>query len=85
MTEQTTQIGGIAGDALKQAIDRIERLSEEVAAIRSDVKDVYLQAKGQGFDPKIIRQIVRLRKIERSEREEIEQLMDLYMAAIGEK
>ena len=77
------QIGGIAADALRQAIDRIERLEEEKKALAGDIKDVYAQAKSQGFDPKIIRQIVRLRKVERAEREEAEQLLDLYMAAIG--
>ena len=81
--QSANQIGGIAADALKQAIDRIERLEEEKKALSGDIKDVYAQAKSQGFDPKIIRQIVRLRKVERSEREEAEQLLDLYMAAIG--
>ena len=79
----TNQIGGIAADALKQAIDRIERLEEEKKALAGDIKDIYAQAKSQGFDPKIIRKIVSLRKVERSEREEAEQLLELYMAAIG--
>ena len=79
----TNQIGGIAADALKQTIDRIERLEEEKKALQADIKDVYAQAKSQGFDPKIIRQIVRLRKVDASEREETEQLLELYMAAIG--
>lgn len=81
--EKSTQIGGIAADALKQTIDRIERLEEEKKALSADIKDVYAQAKSQGFDTKIIRQIVRLRKIERSEREEAEQLLELYCSAIG--
>jgi uncharacterized protein (UPF0335 family) len=81
--QNTNPIGGIAADALKSAIDRIERLEEEKKALAADIKDVYAQAKSQGFDPKIIRQIVRLRKIESAEREEAEQLLDLYMAAIG--
>lgn len=81
--QSANQIGGIAADALKQAIDRIERLEEEKKALSGDIKDIYAQAKSQGFDPKIIRQIVRLRKVERSEREEAEQLLELYMAAIG--
>ena len=85
MTDQESQnqIGGIAAEALKQAIDRIERLEEEKKALQGDIKDIYTQAKSQGFDPKIIRQIVRLRKVERQEREEAEQLLELYMAAIG--
>ena len=81
--QSTNQIGGIAADALRQCIERIERLEEEKKALSDDIKDVYGQAKSQGFDPKIIRQIVRLRKVERSEREETEQLLELYMAAIG--
>jgi len=81
--QSTNQIGGIAADALRQTVDRIERLEEEKKALGADIKDVYAQAKSQGFDPKIIRQIVRLRKIERTEREETEQLLELYMAAIG--
>ncbi len=82
--EQTSsQIGGIAADALRQAIERIERLEEEKKALQGDIKDVYSQAKAQGFDTKIIRQIVRLRKMEDHEREETEQLLDLYKAAIG--
>ena len=85
MTDELSgnQIGGIAAEALQQAIDRIERLEEEKKALSADIKDVYAQAKSQGFDPKIIRQIVRLRKVERTEREEAEQLLELYMAAIG--
>lgn len=78
-----SQIGGIAAEALRQIIDRIERLEEEKKALAGDIKDIYAQAKSQGFDPKIIRQIVRLRKVEQTEREEAEQLLDLYMAAIG--
>jgi uncharacterized protein (UPF0335 family) len=81
--QSSNQIGGIAADALRQTIDRIERLEEEKKALSADIKDVYAQAKSQGFDTKIIRQIVRLRKVERSEREEAEQLLELYMAAIG--
>jgi len=81
--DNNPQIGGIAADALKQTIDRIERLEEEKKALAADIKDVYSQAKSQGFDTKIIRKIVSLRKIEASEREEAEQLLELYMAAIG--
>jgi len=81
--ESTNTIGGIAADALKQCIDRVERLEEEKKGITSGIKDVYAQSKSQGFDPKIVRKIVSLRKIERSEREEQDQLTELYMAALG--
>lgn len=85
MTEEQNSgsVGGIAAEALRQFIERIERLEEEKAALQADIKDVYAQAKSQGFDTKIIRQIVRLRKMEDHEREETEQLLDLYKAAIG--
>ncbi len=81
--QNSNQIGGIAAEALRQTIERIERLEEEKKALQGDIKDVYAQAKSQGFDTKIIRQIVRLRKMEDHEREETEQLLDLYKAAIG--
>jgi uncharacterized protein (UPF0335 family) len=81
--QSSSQIGGIAAEALRQIIERIERLEEEKQALQGDIKDVYAQAKSQGFDVKIIRQIIRLRKMEDQEREEIEQLLDLYKAAIG--
>ena len=83
MTEGTNQIGGIAADALRQCIERIERLEEEKKALSEDVRDIYVQAKSPGFDPKILRQIIRLRKLDRTEREEAEQLLDLYLTAIG--
>ena len=75
--------GGIAADRLKSLIERIERLEEEKKAIAGDVKEVYAEAKSSGFDTKIIRQIVRLRKMEAHDREEQEQLLDLYKQAIG--
>lgn len=81
--QKSNQIGGIAADALRQAIERIERLEEEKKALQGDIKDVYSQAKSQGFQVAIIRQIVRLRKMEDHEREETEQILDLYKAAIG--
>lgn len=82
--QSSSQIGGIAAEALRQFIDRIERLEEEKKALSADLKDVYSQCKGQGFDTKIVRKIVALRKRDRQEREEEEQLLDLYLAAIGE-
>lgn len=81
---ETSAIGGIAAEALRQSIDRIERLEEEKRALSEDIKEVYAQAKSQGFDTKVIRKIVSLRKQDRQEREEQEQLLELYLAAIGE-
>ena len=82
--QQNSQIGGIAADALRQFIERIERLEEEKKALSADIKDVYAQCKSQGFDTKIIRKIVSLRTKDRQEREEEEQILELYLAALGE-
>lgn len=76
-------VGGIAGDRLRQFIERIERLEEEKAAIAGDIKEVYAEAKGAGFDTKIMRQLVRLRKMDANDRQEQEQVLELYKAAVG--
>lgn len=81
--DSSNQIGGIAAEALRQFVERIERLEEEKKALSADIKDVYSQCKSQGFDTKIVRKIISLRKMEDQEREEIEQLLDLYKAALG--
>ncbi|MGK9168242.1 DUF2312 domain-containing protein [Inquilinus limosus] len=78
-----SDVGGIAADRLKSFIERIERLEEEKAGIAGDIKDVYAEAKGTGFDVKIIRQIIRLRKMEQDDRREQEELLDLYKQALG--
>ena len=75
--------GGVAGERLKSLIERIERLEEEKAALAEDVREVYSEAKGSGFDIKIMRQIVRLRKLDSSDRQEQEAILDTYMAALG--
>src|SRR5262249_37066557 len=72
-----------AGDQLRTIVERIERLEEEKAEIATDIREVYAEAKGNGFDPKTIRQIIRLRKMEHAEREEHEALLDIYKAALG--
>lgn len=77
------QPGGIAADQLKSFIERIERLEEEKKALAEDIKDVYAEAKGSGFDPKIMRQIIKLRKMEQHARKEQEELLTLYAHAIG--
>ena len=78
-----SQVGGIAGEALKQYVDRIERLEEEKKGIAADIKDVYAQAKATGFDVKTLRKVIQRRRIERAELEEQEQLIDLYENALG--
>ena len=68
---------------MRSFIQRIEKLEEDKAAVGEDLKEVYAEAKGVGFDTKIIRQIVRLRKVEVEKRRENDELLDLYKAAIG--
>lgn len=75
--------GGIAKDRLRSFIERIERLEEEKAALSGDIREVYAEAKGTGFDAKIMRQIVKLRKLDNAERQEQEALLDLYKQAVG--
>ncbi len=78
-----TDGGGIAAQRLRSSIERIERLEEEKAALAADIREVYAEAKGDGFDVKTMRQIVRLRKLDSSDRAEQEALLDLYKAALG--
>jgi len=73
----------IAGDRLRSIVDRIERLEEERKALGSDIKDIYAEAKSAGFDIKVLRQLIRIRKQEPAEIEEQETLLDLYRRAIG--
>ena len=68
---------------LKSFIERIERLEEDKAAVSNDMKEVFLEAKGEGFDVKILRKVIRLRKQDKVKREEEEALIDLYLSAIG--
>jgi uncharacterized protein (UPF0335 family) len=77
------EVGGIAGERLRAFVERIERLEEEKAALAADIREVYAEAKGTGFDVKTMRQLIRLRKMDRSDRQEQEHLLDLYKRAIG--
>ena len=70
-------------DRLRLLIERIERLEEEKKGIADDIRDVYMEAKAVGYDPKIMRQIVRLRKMKPDDRSEMEMLLDTYKAALG--
>ena len=76
-------VAGVTGDQLKSYIERIERLEEEKAALAADIREVFAGAKAEGFDTKIIRQILKLRKMEDNDRREQEELLEIYMAAIG--
>jgi uncharacterized protein (UPF0335 family) len=72
-----------ADDRLRLLIERIERLAEEKQGIADDIKDVYAEAKAVGYDPKILRAVIRLRKMKPDDRAEMETLLDTYMAALG--
>jgi uncharacterized protein (UPF0335 family) len=74
---------GIAGAQLKSFIERIERLEEEKQALGEDIKEVYAEAKGTGFEPKIMRQILKIRKMDKDEHDEQESLLDIYKRALG--
>ncbi len=76
-------VGGIAAERLRSFVERIERLEEEKAALGADIREVYSEAKSVGFDSKIIRQVIRLRKLDGSDRREQEELLDLYKTALG--
>lgn len=78
-----TDPGGVAADQLRAFVERIERLEEEKKVIADDIKDVYAEAKGNGFDVKILRTVISLRKKQPHEREEEEAVLDLYMHALG--
>ena len=75
--------GGLSAEHLRQYIERLERLEEEKKNIADDIKDVMAEAKGNGFDVKTIRQILKLRKVEAAELEEQEYLLDTYKRALG--
>jgi len=76
-------LNSAAQSQLKSVIERIERLEEDKAAVSIDLKEVYAEAKGNGFDVKILRKVVRLRKQDKAKRLEEEALIDLYLSAIG--
>jgi uncharacterized protein (UPF0335 family) len=82
-SDTNSDVGGIAADRLRSIVERIERLEEERKALASDIKDIYAEAKSAGFEPKVIRQIISIRKKEPAEVEEQETLLDLYRRALG--
>jgi uncharacterized protein (UPF0335 family) len=76
--------GGVAAERLRSFVERIERLEEDKAGIANDIKDVYLEAKGEGFDTKVLRKVIGLRKKDPQQRREEDELLELYLSAIGE-
>lgn len=83
MAEHPDVMTAAAQGRLKTIIERVERLEEDKAAVAEDLKGVYAEAKGEGFDTKILRKVVRLRKMDKVKRDEEEALVDLYLSAIG--
>ncbi len=83
MDDAAFQTDSVAADQLKSFIERIERLEEEQAGIAGDIKEVYSEAKGNGFDTKVIRKIISIRKKDYAERQEEEAILELYMQALG--
>ena len=77
------EVRGIAADRLRQFIERIERLEEERKGLGGDIREVYSEAKALGFDPKIMRQIIKLRQMDNNELQEQEALLDTYKHALG--
>ncbi len=76
-------VGGVAGAQLRSYIERVERLEEEKAALSADIREVYAEAKGNGFDPKTMRQLIRLRRMDQTDRAEQEALLEIYKSALG--
>lgn len=76
-------VGGVAGKRLQSFIDRIERLESEKSELAEDVKEIYAELKSVGFDPRIVKKIIRLRKVEIEKRREEDELLELYKSAIG--
>lgn len=78
-----TDVGGVSAEQLRSFVERIERMEEEKKALLADIKEIYDEAKGNGFDVKILRQIIRLRRMKEHDREEQETMLDVYKRALG--
>lgn len=83
VTEEEIKAGGVAVDRLRSIVERIERLEEERKALGDDIKDIFSEAKSAGFDPKVLRQLIAIRKQEAAEVEEQETMLDIYRRALG--
>ena len=78
-----TDVGGIAGDQLRSYVERIERISEDRDGLTADIAEVFAEARSAGFDVKIMRQVLKLRKMDKDDRDELETVLDLYLRALG--
>lgn len=81
--DKKAKAGGIAGEALRAYIERVERLEDEKRALAGDIREVYAEAKGNGFEPRIMRKLVSLRRMTAADRDEEEALLDVYRTAVG--
>jgi uncharacterized protein (UPF0335 family) len=78
-----TSVRGVSAERLRSFVERIERLEEEKAALASDIREVYSEAKGAGYDVKVMRQVMRLRKLDKTARQEQEAVLETYLRALG--
>ena len=78
-----TSVRGVSTERLRSFVERIERLEEEKAALAGDIREVYSEAKGSGFDVKVMRQVMRLRKLDKTARQEHEAMLETYLRALG--
>ncbi len=76
------EVGGVSTDRLRSFVDRIERLEEEKMALAADIREVYSEAKGAGFDVKVMRQLIRLRKMDKEDRTQMEEILSVYERAL---
>ena len=76
------EVRGVSTDRLKSFVDRIERLEEEKMALAADIREVYSEAKGAGFDVKVMRQLIRLRKLDKDDRTQMEEILSVYERAL---
>ncbi len=82
MSDEKTEVGGIAADRLRSLVERIEHLEEEKKALSGDIRDIFAEAKSAGFDTKIMKAVIKLRKMNAADRDEQEQLLDIYRKAL---
>jgi len=76
------EVGGVSTDRLRSFVDRIERLEEEKMALAADIREVYSEAKGAGFDVRVMRQLIRLRKLDKGDRTQMEEILSVYERAL---
>lgn len=80
---ETVSVDAVAQDQIRAFVERIERMEEEKASVAADIKEIFAEAKGNGFDTKALRRVIKLRKMDQGEREQQDALVDLYMVALG--